>query len=197
LSAIVKRIIGLTGGIATGKTTVANYLQQEYGFPIFDADIYSRSSVLPETPIYRAIVDRYSNSILLPDGQIDRLQLGKIVFSTPEERQWLETQIHPFVRRSLCAAIDSLSEGSIAVAAIPLLFEAKMTDLVTEIWVVTCLPETQLQRVMMRDRLSATEATTRISSQLPLCAKILLADATIDNSHDFDETKKQVDLLLN
>ena len=92
-----KRIIGLTGGIATGKTTVANYLASAYNLPVFDADIYARDAVAVGSPILSAIAQRYSKEILLPDGSLNREKLGTIIFAQPEERHWIESLIHPYV----------------------------------------------------------------------------------------------------
>jgi dephospho-CoA kinase len=132
------RLIGITGGIGTGKSTVTNYLQTRYNLPIWDADIYARSAVAVGSPILDRISQRYGNSILQPDGTLDRHQLGKIIFSSSDERQWLETQTHPYVRTCFETEIRQLPSDATAILAIPLLFEAQMTDLVTEIWVVSC-----------------------------------------------------------
>jgi dephospho-CoA kinase len=122
------RIIGLTGGIATGKTTVAEYLASAYALPILDADIYAREAVQPGSPILVNIVDRFGSEILLPDARLNRSQLGEIIFSDPTERRWLESQIHPYVRDRLQAEQQALAQHPILVMVVPLLFEAKMTD---------------------------------------------------------------------
>ena len=198
------RLIGLTGGIATGKTAVSNYLADTYGFPIFDADIYAREAVYPGSPILNSIVERYGPDILLPDGNLNRAELGNIVFSNLAERQRLEQLIHPYVRRRLFEATQScisssslVSNGTLtAVLAVPLLFEANMTDLCTEIWVVYCSPSVQLERLMQRDGLSFDRAAARINTQLPLTQKCQQADVVLDNSTTFEELLRQVDSLL-
>ena len=126
---MTKRIIGLTGGIATGKTTVANYLESAYNLPILDADIYARESVNVGSPIHKAIAERYGEQILLIDGSLNRQKLGEIIFNQPEERQWLESLIHPDVGDRFLKAIAA-SSAQILVLVIPLLFEARMTNLV-------------------------------------------------------------------
>jgi dephospho-CoA kinase len=198
------RLIGLTGGIATGKTAVSNYLADTYRFPIFDADIYAREAVYPGSPILNSIVERYGPDILLPDGNLNRAELGNIVFSNLAERQRLEQLIHPYVRRRLVEATQScissssrVSDGTLtAVLAVPLLFEANMTDLCTEIWVVYCSPSVQLERLMQRDGLSFDRAAARINTQLPLTQKCQQADVVLDNSTTFEDLLRQVDSLL-
>jgi dephospho-CoA kinase len=187
------RLIGITGGIGTGKSTVTNYLQTRYNLLIWDADIYARSAVAVGSPILDRISQRYGNSILQPDGTLDRHQLGKIIFSSPDDRQWLETQIHPYVRHCFETEIRQLPSDGTAILAIPLLFEAKMTDLVTETWVVSCDFSTQLARIMTRDRLTEAEAQIRIQSQMSLTDKIALADFMLDNSGSIVNLQQQID----
>ncbi len=187
-----RRIIGLTGGIGTGKSTVSQYLANQYHLPIFDADILARKAVNPDSPILTRIVKRYGNQICLDNGQLNRQKLGEIIFNNPTEKQWLESQIHPFVREKLEQAItQSLSDTLVFV--IPLLFEAKMTDLVTEIWVVSCPVERQIERIMRRNSLTKDDAIARIKSQLPLSEKLAQADVVIDNSDTLDTLWPQID----
>jgi dephospho-CoA kinase len=188
-----QKIIGLTGGIATGKSTVTNYLAATYSVPILDSDIYAREAVELGTIIWQKIVDRYGPGILLPTGDLNRPQLGEIIFNQPQEKAWLEAQIHPYVRDRLQAEQHSLSQQPALVMAIPLLFEAQMTDLVNQIWVVACPELLQLERLMERDRLSPAQARARISSQLPLASKIAQADVVLDNSSDLEALLQQVD----
>jgi dephospho-CoA kinase len=187
------RLIGITGGIGTGKSTVTNYLQTKYKLPIWDADIYARSAVAIGSPILATINHRYGD-ILQPDGTLDRQRLGEIIFNDINERQWLEAQIHPYVYNCFELAISQLPSDGVAILAIPLLFEAKMTDLTTEIWVVSCDRTTQLNRVMARDRIDETAANIRIDSQMSLAAKIALADFNLDNSTNIEDLKYQIDL---
>jgi dephospho-CoA kinase len=188
------RLIGITGGIGTGKSTVSNYLQTRYNLPIWDADIYARSAVLVGSPILEAIIQRYNADILQPDGTLDRRRLSEIIFNDLNERQWLEAQIHPYVRNCFEIAISQLAPDGTAVLAIPLLFEAKMTDLVTESWVISCDQITQLNRVMARDRIDRTAAEIRIDSQMSLADKIVLADVNLDNSTNIKDLERQIDL---
>lgn len=190
-----KQIIGITGGIGTGKSTVSNYLHKVYGLPILDADYYAREAVKQESPTLEAIKQRYGKQILQEDGSLNRSKLGKIIFNQPAEKQWLEQQIHPYVRQCITSELNHLSTKQVVVV-IPLLFEAEMTDLVTEIWVVYCSPQQQLARVMARDQLSETEARSRIKAQISLEEKMALADVVIDNSGSTSELQQQIDQLL-
>lgn len=186
------RIIGLTGGIATGKTTVANYLASAYNLPILDADIYARDAVAVGSPILAAIAQRYGTEILLPDGHLNRQKLGEIIFQEPDERLWIDSLIHPYVGDRFHKAIAELSAPTI-VLVIPLLFEAKMTNLVTEIWVVRCSESQQLARLMQRNNLTQEQAQARINSQLSIDKKAELADVVLDNSSTTAALIQQID----
>ncbi|MFP4133402.1 MAG: dephospho-CoA kinase [Halothece sp.] len=190
-----RRIIGLTGGIATGKSAIAHYLENTYQIPILDADYYAREAVSKDSPILATIKHRYGNQVINADGSLNRSRLGEIIFHNTEEKQWLEQQIHPYVRKRIEQEL-SHSKASLIVLMIPLLFEAKMTDLVTETWVVSCSPEQQLKRVMERDGLSEKEARSRINAQMPLREKIALADIVMDNSGNIEELHQQVEHFL-
>ena len=190
----MKRIIGLTGGISTGKTTVSNYMADVYKLPVLDADVYARNAVQPGSPVLSQIAARYGNNILEPDGTLDRPQLGEIIFRNPSERRWLEDIIHPEVRDRFLAAIHQLSETIVLV--VPLLFEAHMTDLVTEIWVVSCLRQQQIDRLMQRNSLNFEQASARINAQMPLAEKCQKADIILDNSSSREILLTQVDAAL-
>lgn len=190
-----RRLIGLTGGISTGKTTVAKYLANAYKLPILDADIYAREAVAVGTKAINAIASRYGEQVLLADGSLNRQQLGAIVFNNDSERHWLEGQIHPEVRDRFIQEMKQLSTSSI-VLVIPLLFEAQMTDLVTEIWVVYCPKQQQLARLIERDRLTTEAAEARINSQMPIEEKCDRADIILDNSSTLKALLQQVDAAI-
>ena len=190
-----RRIIGLTGGIGTGKSTVSQYLATAYHLPVLDADIYAREAVQKNSPILNAIAHRYNSNILLPDGTLNRKKLGEIIFNNLDERHWLEQQIHPYVRDRFVEKIDKLPQQT-AVLVVPLLFEAEMTDIVTEIWVVYCSKQQQLERLMQRDRLTLEQALARIDSQMPIAEKCDRADVILDNSSTTEALLKQVDFAL-
>lgn len=190
-----RRLIGLTGGIATGKTTVSNYLATKHQLKILDADVYAKEAVAKNSPILHTIFARYGDIVRLEDGSLNRSQLGEIVFNDPQEKQWLESQIHPYVRHRFDLELQSHQDHTI-VLDIPLLFEAKLTNTVTEIWVVSCDRSTQIARLQQRNRLNPTQATARIDSQLPLEAKIAAADVVLDNSGTIEELYSQIDRAL-
>lgn len=191
-----QRIIGLTGGIATGKSTVSRYLQEAHQIPVLDADVYARQAVAVGSPVLGAIVKRYGAAMLEADGALNRGRLGEVVFNDAQEKAWLEQQIHPVVRQCFQSAMADLTHAPIAVQAIPLLFEAGLTNQVTEIWVVACTPEQQRQRLMERNGLTVEQAEARIASQMPLAEKIALADVVLDNSGDVNTLLRQVDQAL-
>ncbi|OUL19159.1 dephospho-CoA kinase [Nostoc sp. 106C] len=190
-----KRIIGLTGGIATGKSTVANYLASAYNLPILDADIYARDAVSVGSPILSAIAQRYGAQILLPDGNLNRQKLGEIIFTHPDERNWVENLIHPYVGDRFLKAIAESSAPTL-VLVIPLLFESQMDILVTEIWVVFCSESQQLQRLIHRNHLNQEQAEARIKSQMPIAEKAVRANVVLDNSSTLEDLLKQVDTAL-
>lgn len=189
------KIIGLTGGIATGKSTVSDYLAEKYHIPVFDADVFAREAVKSESPIFTSIVNRYGQDILLDNYTLNRDKLGKIIFNNCQEKEWLESQIHPFVYQCFKYLIPTLNQELI-IFSIPLLFEAKMTDLVSEIWVITCEYQQQLARLQQRNNLSEQDAIARIKSQMPLAEKVKLADRIIDNSGDLNHLKSQIDKIM-
>jgi dephospho-CoA kinase len=191
MSPKARRLIGLTGGIGTGKSTVAKYLVDIYKFVLLDADIYARKAVQSGSPIVAKIFNRYGSQVQLPDGSLNRQVLGEIIFNNSQEKAWLESQIHPYVRQQFESAIASF-DGD-AVLAIPLLFEAKMTDLVTEIWVVCCPVQQQIERLMQRDNLTHQQAIKRINNQMPLAEKVAMADVVLDNFSTLEFLWKQVD----
>ncbi|MDJ0554266.1 MAG: dephospho-CoA kinase [Microcoleaceae cyanobacterium MO_207.B10] len=211
------RLIGLTGGIATGKTTVSEYLSNNYQIPIWDADIYSREAVNPGSGILENIIKRYGTNILLPEGTLNRRKLGEIVFNNQTELSWLEQQIHPYVRDRFCQNIQQFSVENTtsdhknhnnitspransqlptAVLVVPLLFEAKMTDLVTEIWVIYASPQQQVERLIKRDQLTQKQAYSRINHQIPIQDKCQQADVILDNSSTQEALLRQIDSAL-
>jgi dephospho-CoA kinase len=202
-----QRRIGLTGGIGMGKTTVSDYLRDRHQLPVLDADVYARDAVSIGSPILKAIGDRYGAEILLPDGQLDRRRLGNLIFENESERRWLEQQIHPWVRQQMIEDLGALvaENKKKAVLSVPLLFEANMTDLATEIWVVSCTTEQQLARLTHREaqRVGCSVETvnidhlkSRIASQWPIDAKIIQADVHLDNSQGQAFLFEQIDRAI-
>lgn len=191
-----RRIIGLTGGIATGKSTVSDYLASQYGLLVLDADVFAREAVAQGSEILRRVSDRYGSDILLSDGSLNRSRLGEIVFHDDVEKRWVEQQVHPYVRKRFKEETSAASSAQLLVYSIPLLFEANLTHLVTEIWVVACSPVQQLARLMSRSKLSKREAQARIDAQLSLAEKCDRSDYVLDNFGSREALFLQVDRLL-
>jgi dephospho-CoA kinase len=190
-----QRRVGLTGGIGMGKTAISDYLSARQ-IPVLDADVYAREAVESGSAVLPEIVARYGASILLPDDTLDRRRLAGIIFDSPPEKIWLEQQIHPFVRDRLEAELNRLADAPILLLVIPLLFEARMTDLVTEIWVVRTKKEQQKQRLKERDRLNPSEIRARIDGQMAIERKAQQADVVLDNSSTLEALYQQVDRAL-
>jgi dephospho-CoA kinase len=192
-----QRRIGLTGGIATGKSTVGQLLAERFGLPLLDADLYARGALAPGTPGARAVLARYGEAVAAGAGDaIDRAALGRVVFADPLERRWLEQLVHPLVRQRFEAELERLAHAPEVVLMIPLLFEAGLESLCSEVWLVTCSPETQLQRLIGRDGLPEHEARARIAAQWPLARKQALADRLISNDGDPEALEQQLAAAL-
>ena len=189
--------IGLTGGVATGKSTVAKVLRQS-GVEVIGSDELAHQAILPEGQAYNQIVAEFSPRILLPDGKINRRLLGEIVFKDQVARKRLEGFIHPIVIRKIKEELENYEKGGAAkvVVEVPLLFEIGLTDLFDYIWVVSSSCERQLQRILLRDRLTEVEAKERIAAQWSLKEKEKRADAVIYNDNGLDSLEKQVSILL-
>ncbi|MGA1004183.1 dephospho-CoA kinase [Vulcanococcus sp.] len=180
-----QRRIGLTGGIATGKSTVGRLLEAE-GLPVLDADQYAREALAPGSPGAAAVLERFGDAVRTSGTgpecpTIDRGALGSIVFSNPTDKRWLEQLVHPLVRQRFELALAELAAESAVVLMIPLLFEAGLQELCSEIWLVDCDEKQQLERLMQRDALSQEAAQQRIASQWSLEVKRKCADVIIDN----------------
>ena len=185
-------IIGLTGGIASGKSTVSNYLA-ELGAIIIDADKIAHEIMEKGKTAYWQVIEAFGREILAENGEIDRSRLGKIVFNNLEKKKILEEITHPQVIREMREKIEEYrAENKVIVLDIPLLFEAGLEFMVDEIWVVYVDRGTQLQRLMARDGLSYEEANKRIQAQMSLEKKRDLADFVINNKGNIEDLKRQV-----
>lgn len=190
-------VIGLTGSIASGKSTIAHQFTA-YGIPVIDADLISRQVVEQGEPTYEEIVHTFGESILHEDGTINRPALGEIIFNNKEKRQALNEIVHPAVRKEMLRQRDDyVEQGTRAVVLdIPLLFESKLTHFVEKILVVSVRPDVQIDRLMKRNTLSKKEAESRIASQIPVQEKEALADAVIDNNGSKECSFEQLEALL-
>lgn len=187
------RIIGLTGGIASGKSTVARILER-LGAVVVDADQVSREAVVPGTPAHEQIVEEFGRAILNPDGTINRGALGRIVFADPSRRRDLEMITHPAIGQLADQKLAELKEAGTPVVfyMAPLLIEAGAASRVGEIWVVYVDRETQIARLMSRDGISRQEAEQRIAAQMPMEEKRAYGKVVIDNRGGHEEAERQV-----
>jgi dephospho-CoA kinase len=190
-------IIGLTGGIASGKSTVSNMLK-EMKITVIDADIEARLAVKKGEPAHFRILQEFGSNLILPDGEIDRQKLGSIIFNDEQKRQLLNEIVHPEVRKRMLEKKETAIQNGekIVILDIPLLFESKLTYMVEKIILVYVDENIQLQRLMNRNELTYDEATARIKSQLPLSEKLALADEVINNNGTIPETKAQLEKIL-
>jgi dephospho-CoA kinase len=176
-----QRRIGLTGGIASGKSRVGALLAAR-GLPLLDADRYAREALAPGLPATQAVLARHGAAVAgETEGSLDRAALGRIVFADGAERRWLEELVHPLVRERFERELAALAAAPVVVLMIPLLFEAGLEGLCSEVWLVECEEEQQLRRLMERDGLGEADARARLAAQWPLARKRALADVVIDN----------------
>ncbi|KZR62045.1 Dephospho-CoA kinase [Prochlorococcus sp. MIT 1303] len=191
-----QRRIGLTGGIASGKSSVGHYLAEQHALPVLDADVYAREALAPGSAATITVLARYGSAVGEADKRsrdsLDRSALGRIVFSDTRERRWLEQLVHPIVAKRFDVALGDLSAEPVVVLMIPLLFEAKLSGLCSAVWLVDCSPAQQCQRLIARDGLTLQEAEQRIATQWLLEQKRPLADLVIDNSGSPNSWKQSV-----
>lgn len=185
-------VLGLTGGIATGKSTVVAVFKS-LGFPIVDADIIAREIVEIGTPGLKQIVLAFGSEILNPEGSLDRKKLGEIIFSDETKRKKLNELLSPFLKEAILNQIaEKKSLKSLVLVDIPLLFEGGYDQYVDKVAVVYIPEATQLVRLMERDHLTKTQAQQRIASQMSIEEKKLKADIVFDNQNSIQETEKDV-----
>ena len=182
--------IGLTGGIASGKTTVARQLG-ELGAAVIDTDVIARQVVEPGTRGLAAITARFGQDLLLNDGTLDRAALRELIFSSPVEKDWLENLLHPMIRAAALAQADTTA-GDYLVYVVPLLLESGFVDFVDRILVVDCPEETQLARLLLRDGESLESAQRLIASQIDRTQRLAAAHDVIDNSDDLETLEQAV-----
>jgi len=190
-------IIGLTGSIGTGKSTIAEMFEQ-LNIPVVDADKIARLVVEPGEAAYDGIVEAFGEGILFDDGRLNRQALGNIVFSDEKQRQRLNEIIHPAIRQEMIEQRDHyVAQGEpVIVLDIPLLYENNLTWLVDQVIVVSTSEDVQLQRILTRDHSSREEALQRIQSQLSITEKVMLADAVIDNNGTIEASFQQLKDIL-
>ncbi len=186
-------IIGLTGGIATGKSTVADIFT-DLGVVVLDADVLARQIVEPGQPAFVEIVDTFGDPVVADDGTLDRTRLGEIIFRDDDARRKLEAITHPGIARAMFeGAQEAFSTGhDWIIYDAALLVETGTHRMLDALIVVHCSPQTQLQRLLERDDISEDEAKRRIASQMPLDEKRRAADFVIDNDGSVEQTRDQV-----
>ena len=191
-----QRRIGLTGGIASGKTTITNYIKKYKNIPILDADNLSRELIKPNTYGYKKILDYFGNKIIdnkkNSESAINRKLLRNIIFKHSESKEWIEKLLHPLIKEKMIEECSQYKNTQTLVLVIPLLFEAKFEDICTEIWLVKCPREIQKKRLMKRDKISEKEAYDSINLQLSFEEKRKFSDIILDNS---DDQNKWIDTI--
>ena len=190
-------IIGLTGSIASGKSTVSQMLK-ELGYPVVDADLVARQVVEPGTETLNSIEQAFGAEVIRADGSMDREKVGSIIFNDPASRKKLNDIIHPAIRREMLRQRQAfLDDGyETVIMDIPLLFESKLQHMVDKILVVSVSEQEQLKRLMERNGLAEQQAKARIASQLPISVKEQGADEVLDNNGSLDHTKHQLMRIL-
>lgn len=191
------QIIGLTGGIATGKTSVANYLKEK-GLTVVDVDQISKEMVQPGQEGLEVISQHFGPRFLTAEGRLNRKMLGEIVFSDPKKRKYLNQLLHPIIFKELDRRIQKYKdEGKqVVVVDLPLLFETNYEKKVDQVIVVYTDQKTQLHRLIKRNKLSVKEAQNRINAQMSIDKKVELADVVWDNSKGFHQTQQLIDEWL-
>ena len=190
------KIIGITGGIASGKSTVTNFLRQQ-GFQVVDADAVVHQLQKPGGRLCKALVQHFGQEIILENGELNRSLLASLIFSNPEEREWSRITQGEIIREELATLRDQLVQTKeIFFMDIPLLFEQDYASWFDETWLVYVDRDVQVERLMKRDHLSKDEAESRLAAQWPLEKKKDLASHILDNNGNQDQLLTQVRILL-
>ena len=195
-----QRRIGLTGGIASGKTTITNYIRKHKKIPILDADNLSRELIKTNSYGYKKILDYFGNKIVdnekNSERAINRKLLRHIIFKDSESKEWIEKLLHPLIKEKMIEECSQFKNHQTIVMVIPLLFEANFEDICTEIWLVKCPYEIQKKRLITRDKISEKEAYEIINFQLSFEEKKDFSDIILDNSDDQNKWIKKIKELL-
>jgi dephospho-CoA kinase len=190
-------LVGLTGGIGSGKSTVARLLEKR-GAVVFDADLLAREAVEPGTPGHAAVIERFGADVLAPGGELDREALASIVFADPAARRDLEQIVHPEVRRLFAEGSEAYRDTDrVVVFSAPLLVETGMHTAFEVLVVVSATVATQIERLMRQRGMSEPSIRARIDAQAPLEDKAAAADFLVDNEGSLDELESQVEQLWN
>ncbi|MBN1850528.1 MAG: dephospho-CoA kinase [Deltaproteobacteria bacterium] len=193
------RLLGVTGGIASGKSTIADLLQKK-GAALIDFDVLAREAVEPGEKAFHAIVDYFGDAVLQTDGRLDRKKISSIVFQDDEKRKVLMNFIYPRIAEMFIQRVEEFAKKStrnIILAVVPLLIEENMQGLFQKIILVHIPREKQIERLMERDGITRSKAEAILNAQMPIDAKLKYADFVIHNEGDLDSTRNQVDGLWN
>ena len=194
-----QRRIGLTGGIASGKSTITNYIRENTGIPIIDADNLSRELIKPNTSTYIKILDYFGNEIIDKNSSektINRTLLKNIIFKEKKHREWIQNLLHPLIKEKIILKCNQHKDNKSILLVIPLLFEAKFEDVCTEIWLVKCPVELQIKRLVKRDKIREKEAINIINLQLDFDEKAKYSDVILDNSDDKNRWMNRIKGLI-
>lgn len=185
-----KFVVGLTGGIGSGKTTVANLFAAE-GITLVDADIVAREVVAKDSKGLKAIVEHFGTEMLTPEGELDRAKLRDRIFNQSAEREWLNQLLHPMIRQEMLEQVKNATSPYV-IMVVPLLFENGLDRLVNRTLVVDISPELQISRTVIRDQVDATQVNNIINSQCSRSEKLARADDIIDNQGEISALKREV-----
>jgi dephospho-CoA kinase len=183
--------VGLTGGIASGKTTVSN-LFADLGVPVIDTDVISRNLLNPGEPAFDQVTAHFGAAILTPDGRIDRTALRNIVFSDPQQKSWIEKMLHPLIYQHSHDAMVKHSAATYVLVVVPLLFETNFQSLVDRILVVDCPAEQQIIRLMKRDNIDEALARKMLAQQMSNAQRLSKAHDIIKNDDENSDLSTQV-----
>ena len=190
------KIIGITGGIASGKSTVTNFLRKQ-GFQVVDADAVVHQLQKPGGRLFEALVQHFGQEIILENGELNRPILASLIFPNPEEQEWSRITQGEIIREELATLRDQLAQTEVVFFMdIPLLFEQDYASWFNETWLVYVDRDIQVERLMKRDHLSKDEAESRLAAQWPLEEKKDLASHVLDNNRNLDQLLNQVRILL-
>lgn len=192
------KIIGLTGGIASGKTTISNILKSEFHIDIIDADLIAREIVKKGSEVLNMIAEEFGKEVINPDGTLNRKKLGEIVFSNQYLLNKLNKITHPVIEKHIKYEIDLIGKSGkkLCVVDAALLIEAGFYKLVDFVILVCVNKDIQLKRLVQRDKISESEALKRINSQMPLSDKVKYADFIINNNGDLEDVKLQTRKII-
>ncbi len=191
----MKRIIGITGGIASGKSTVCSVIRSQ-GYPVIDCDRISYELSQKGQPLYNAIIEKFGSSFLKENEELDRAKLGKLIFNNETAKLVLNSISHPLIKEELLKQIAKYDNGLIFIE-VPLLYESKFDDICDRVICVFLPKKLQVERLMKREGIDEDYALSKIHSQMDLYLKKSLADFVIDSRGSFDETRLQVENIIN